>query len=257
MGLLQGGMTIGGIGGPFIGGVLSTQFGMRNSFYIAGVALAIITVLIFFYCKEGKHEPIKEKKPFFDFSVLKSPAIMQMLIGSAVIYAALFSLQPIFPLYIAELQGSMDNITLVAGTVFSISGISVMIASPLLGAAGQKFGFMKVLLICLVLSAAVIALQVVPDSVEGLTFWRFLGGFAVAGLIPTVNAILSQVCPPEEKGQIYGFNFLTGHVGMALGPLIAAWAAGVYGYAFVIAASGLILLPYAAWLILCNRKAIK
>ena len=118
MGLLQGGMTIGGIGGPFIGGVLSTQFGMRNSFYIAGVALAIITVLIFFYCKEGKHEPIKEKKPFFDFSVLKSPAIMQMLIGSAVIYAALFSLQPIFPLYIAELQGSMDNITLVAGTVF-------------------------------------------------------------------------------------------------------------------------------------------
>ena len=256
MGLLQGGMTIGGIGGPFIGGVLSTQFGMRNSFYIAGVALAIITVLIFFYCKEGKHEPIKEKKPFFDFSVLKSPAIMQMLIGSAVIYAALFSLQPIFPLYIAELQGSMDNITLVAGTVFSISGISVMIASPLLGAAGQKFGFMKVLLICLVLSAAVIALQVVPDSVEGLTFWRFLGGFAVAGLIPTVNAILSQVCPPEEKGQIYGFNFLTGHVGMALGPLIAAWAAGVCGYAFVIAASGLILLPYAAWLILCNRKAI-
>ncbi len=65
---------------------------MRNSFYIAGVALAIITVLIFlFTVKKEKHEPIKEKKPFFDFSVLKSPAIMQMLIGSAVIYAALFS----------------------------------------------------------------------------------------------------------------------------------------------------------------------
>ena len=51
--------------------------------------------------KKENYEPIKEKKPFFDFSVLKSPAIMQMLIGSAVIYAALFSLQPIFPLYIA------------------------------------------------------------------------------------------------------------------------------------------------------------
>ena len=58
MGLLQGGMTIGGIGGPFIGGVLSTEFGMRNSFYIAGIALAIITVLIFFYCKEGKHDEL-------------------------------------------------------------------------------------------------------------------------------------------------------------------------------------------------------
>lgn len=255
MGLLQGGMTIGGIGGPFIGGVLSAQFGMRNSFYIAGVALAVITVLIFIYCKEGKHEPSKEKKPFFDFSVLKSPAIMQMLIGSAVIYAALFSLQPIFPLYLAELQGSMENITVVAGTVFSISGISVMIASPLLGAAGQKYGFMKVLLVCLVLSAGLIALQVVPNSVEGLTIWRFIGGFAVAGLIPTVNAILSEVCPPEEKGQIYGFNFLTGHVGMALGPLIAAWAAGICGYTAVIAASGLILLPYAVWLAMSNKKS--
>lgn len=257
MGLLQGGMTIGGIGGPFIGGVLSEYFGMRNSFYLAGIALALVTVLILFFCQEKKTIHRKETKrgPFFDFSVIRRPEILQLLVCSCVIYASLFSLQPIFPLYLAELQGNMDNIMLVAGTVFSISGISVMIASPLLGAWGQKFGFLKVLLFCLVGSGVMIAFQIIPKTVEGLTICRFLGGFVVAGLIPLTNSLLSQVCPEEEKGQIFGFNFLTGHLGMAGGPLIAAWAAGWLGYEAVIAGSGLILLPYAFYLYLKSKSS--
>ena len=68
-----------------------------------------------------------------------------MLIACAVIHASLFSAQPILPLYIAQLQGSMDNIMMLSGTIFSVCAISIMIASPILGAAGQKFGFLKVL----------------------------------------------------------------------------------------------------------------
>lgn len=250
MGLLQGGMTIGGIAGPFIGGVLSQEFGMRNSFYIAGVALALVSVLIGIFTSEGKHEPAKtgERRKLFDFQVILSPAILQMLIASMIVYAALFSLQPIFPLYLAQLQGSMDNITFVAGIVFSISGVPIMLASPLLGNLGQKIGFMKVLLVCLVLSTISICGQVIPRSVEGLTIFRFFGGFAIAGLIPTINSILSVKCPADKKGEVFGFNFLTGHVGMALGPLVAAWCAGWVGYEAVIAASGLILLPIAGYL---------
>lgn len=248
MGLLQGGMTIGGIAGPFIGGALAEQFGMRQSFFIATAAMSIITLLILIFVKEAPHPKSTAKGFHFDWAVLRRPPILRMLVAAAVIYAALYSPQPILPLYLVELQKSMDSIMIVAGTVFSLCGIPVMIASPLLGIAGQKFGFNRVLLICTIASAILITLQVAPSTVAGFAVVRIIGGFAVAGPIPMMNAILSEACPPDKKGEVYGFNFLTGHVGMAIGPLLAGAVAGFIGYGWVIALSGLILLPLAAYL---------
>ena len=244
MGLLQGGMTVGAVLGPFIGGFLSETVGMRESFYVAASALGIISILIGFCIKEKPRMVSESKsKTWFDFEVLKQPMIWRMLLISVVIYASLFSTQPLMPLYLAQLQGSMDNIALLTGMIFSICAISIMIASPLLGMAGQKYGFVKVLGICLFLSGLLISAQVLGNTPSELGIWRFVAGFSIAGMIPTVNSILSVESPPDKKGEVFGFNFLTGHVGMALGPVAAGVLAGWFGYAWVIAASGLILLP--------------
>lgn len=255
MGLMQGGMTVGAIAGPFFGGVLADYFGMRPSFFVAGIALALVTLMVVFFVKEPPHKP-QPKTKFFDITVLKDPVILRILFCSVVIYAAMFSIQPILPLYLADLNGSMDNIMVVAGTVFSICGISIMIAAPLIGMAGQKFGFSKVLIWCLVASGLLIMLQLIADTVEGFTFVRFLSGFAVAGLIPTVNSLLSTHTKEEDRGKIFGWNFLFGHVGMAGGPMLAGALAGFCGYAWVIGLSGFILLPLAVFLIffIRNRK---
>lgn len=255
MGLLQGGMTVGGIAGPFIGGALADQFGMRQSFFIATAALTIITLLILVCVKEAPHPKSTAKGLHFDWAVLRKPQIFRILIAAAVIYAALYSPQPILPLYLVELQHSMDNIMIVAGTIFSLCGIPVMIASPLLGMAGQRFGFNRILLICTVSSGILISLQILPTTVTGFAIVRIIGGFAVAGLIPMMNAILSEACPPDKKGEVYGFNFLTGHVGMALGPLLAGAFASYIGYGWVLALSGLILLPLAVYLYLGNKNS--
>ena len=77
-------------------------------------------------------------------------------------------------------------------------------------------------------------------------FWEF--GFAIAGLIPLVNSIISTECPPDKKGEVFGFNFLTGHAGMALGPFAAGALSGWFGYQAVIVASGLILFPLIIYL---------
>ena len=62
-------------------------------------------------------------------------------------------LQPVLPLYVGELQGSMDRIVLVSGILFSIVGVSGVIASPLWGVAGQKWGYRPVLYLALAGSA--------------------------------------------------------------------------------------------------------
>lgn len=248
MGLMQGGMTVGAVVGPFVGGVLADYFGMRESFFVASVALGLISLLIGFCIKEKPRTIKVTSRNWFDWSVIRQPAIFKMLMACAVIHASLFSAQPILPLYIAQLQGSMDNIMMLSGTIFSVCAISIMIASPILGAAGQKFGFLKVLSCSLFFAGLLISAQVLGRTPFEFGVWRFITGFAIAGLIPLVNSIISTECPPDKKGEVFGFNFLTGHAGMALGPFAAGALSGWFGYQAVIVASGLILFPLIIYL---------
>lgn len=254
MGLMQGGMTVGAVVGPFVGGVLADYFGMRESFFVASIALGLISLLIGFCIKEKPRTVKVTSRNWFDWSVLSQPAIFKMLIACAVIHASLFSAQPILPLYIAQLQGSMDNIMMLSGTIFSVCAISIMIASPILGAAGQKFGFLKVLSCSLFFAGLLISAQVLGRTPFEFGVWRFIAGFAIAGLIPLVNSIISTECPPDKKGEVFGFNFLTGHAGMALGPFAAGALSGWFGYQAVIVASGLILFPLIAYLNYGGKK---
>lgn len=248
MGLMQGGMTVGAVVGPFVGGVLADYFGMRESFFVASVALGLISLLIGFCIKEKPRTIKVTSRNWFDWSVIRQPAIFKMLMACAVIHASLFSAQPILPLYIAQLQGSMGNIMMLSGTIFSVCAISIMIASPILGAAGQKFGFLKVLSCSLFFAGLLISAQVLGRTPFEFGVWRFIAGFAIAGLIPLVNSIISTECPPDKKGEVFGFNFLTGHAGMALGPFAAGALSGWFGYQAVIVASGLILFPLIIYL---------
>lgn len=248
MGLMQGGMTVGAVVGPFVGGVLADYFGMRESFFVASVALGLISLLIGFCIKEKPRTIKVTSRNWFDWSVIRQPAIFKMLMACAVIHASLFSAQPILPLYIAQLQGSMDNIMMLSGTIFSVCAISIMIASPILGAAGQKFGFLKVLSCSLFFAGLLISAQVLGRTPFEFGVWRFIAGFAIAGLIPLVNSIISTECPPDKKGEVFGFNFITGHAGMALGPFAAGALSGWFGYQAVIVASGLILFPLIIYL---------
>lgn len=254
MGLMQGGMTVGAVVGPFVGGVLADYFGMRESFFVASVALGLISLLIGFCIKEKPRTVKVTSRNWFDWSVLRQPAIFKMLIACAVIHASLFSAQPILPLYIAQLQGSMDNIMMLSGTIFSVCAISIMIASPILGAAGQRFGFLKVLSCSLFFAGLLISAQVLGRTPFEFGVWRFIAGFAIAGLIPLVNSIISTECPPDKKGEVFGFNFLTGHAGMALGPFSAGALSGWFGYQAVIVASGLILFPLIVYLNYGRKK---
>lgn len=254
MGLMQGGMTVGAVVGPFVGGVMADYFGMRESFFVASVALGLISLLIGFCIKEKPRTVKVTSRNWFDWSVLRQPAIFKMLIACAVIHASLFSAQPILPLYIAQLQGSMDNIMMLSGTIFSVCAISIMIASPILGAAGQRFGFLKVLSCSLFFAGLLISAQVLGRTPFEFGVWRFIAGFAIAGLIPLVNSIISTECPPDKKGEVFGFNFLTGHAGMALGPFAAGALSGWFGYQAVIVALGLILFPLIVYLNYGRKK---
>jgi DHA1 family multidrug resistance protein-like MFS transporter len=251
MGVMQGGMTAGGVLGPLFGGLLAEVFGMRSTFFIAGASLFTITMMILFYVKEAPRPATAEaKKPvkIWDFSLLKVPAIKRMLLCAGVAQISILLTQPILPLYIAQLQGSMDQIVLISGIVFSICGISGVIASPPWGILGQQWGYRPVLYLTLLGSGIFNIIQAFPDTLTGFTVWRFIGGITFAGIFPAINAVLTISTDAGDKGRVFGLSYLAQQMGSMMGPLVGSALAAFFSYQAVIAASGIVLIPMAVYL---------
>ena len=208
MGIMQGGMTAGGVLGPFFGGALAELFSMRMTFFIGGAALAVITLLILFFIHEP---PRKEQKKAAaareKTSLLKIPVVQRMLLCAGVVQLTILLQQPVMPMYIGELQGSMDRIVFVTGIVFSVVGVSGVIASPLWGVIGQKWGYRPALYTALAGTACFGMIQAIPDTLVPFAVWRFIGGLTFAGIFPAINAVLTMSTPPEDRGRIFGLSY--------------------------------------------------
>ena len=252
MGVMQGGMTAGGVLGPLFGGLLADQFGMRMAFFIAAAALFLITLALLFFVKEEPRKPDSNAKPvkIWDFSLCKIPAVKRMLICAGVVQLTILMQQPIMPLYVAELQGSMERIVLISGIVFSVTGISGVLASPIWGILGQNWGYRPVLYLSLLGAGLFGIVQVFPNSLEWFTIWRFVGGLAFAGIFPAINAVLTVSTNANDKGRVFGLSYLAQQLGAVMGPIVGGAMTAYFSYKFIIGMSGFICLPLVLYLFL-------
>lgn len=249
MGIMQGAMTAGGVIGPFCGGALAELFSMRMTFFIGGAALFVIAILILLFIDEPVRKPGEKKAQSREkTNLLAIPVIRRMLLCAGVVQLTILLQQPIMPMYIGELQGSMDRIVFVTGVVFSVVGISGVIASPLWGIIGQKWGYRPALYTALVGTAVFGMIQAIPDTLVPFAAWRFVGGLTFAGIFPAINAVLTMSTAPEDRGRIFGLSYAAQQAGSVIGPLIGGGMAMVFPLKSVIFLGGFILLPLAVFL---------
>lgn len=255
LGIMQGAMTAGGVLGPLCGGVLAEAFGMRMTFFLGAAALFVIVVLLVLWVKEPPRKEVKKSDPARPkTNLLRVPVIQRMLLCAGVVQLTILIQQPILPMYIGELQGSMDKIVLVSGLLFSIVGISGVIASPVWGILGQRWGYRPALYSALLGTAVFGMIQAIPDDLTAFGIWRFIGGLTFAGIFPAINAVLTMSTEPEDRGRIFGLSYSAQQIGSVIGPLVGG-GIGMYMPLWVVVfVSGFILLPLVIFLYLCRPK---
>ena len=162
--------------------------------------------------------------------------------------------QPVLPLYIAELQGSMDNIVLVSGIVFSVVGISGVVAAPLWGRAGTNIGYRWALYLALFGSGIFGIVQAIPDTITPFVSWRFVGGIFFAGIFPAINALFAENTLPNERGRVYGLSYAFQQIGSVAGPILGGLMATYWGNSIVVMAHGAVLILLVAVLYALRPK---
>lgn len=258
LGLMQGGMTAGGVFGPLIGGLLAEFFGMRASFYFAGAALGLIALGLVFFIKGGEQKKINatvdKKKDGGSLKLLKVPVIQRMLFAAGVVQLAVMLVQPVLPLYIAELQGSMDNIVMVSGIVFSVVGISGVFAAPIWGRLGTNIGYRWALYVALFGGGVFGVIQAIPGDITPFVIWRFVGGIFFAGIFPAINALLAENTLPNERGRVYGLSYAAQQIGSVCGPIFGGLMATYWTNAIVVMAHGFVMILLVILLYLKRPK---
>ena len=252
MGTLQSGGTAGAILGPFIGGLMADNFGFRPIFYITGTLLFLASVITWLLVHEkfdraaaAKKDQVSVLKGFRELMLIRQLPVL--LTVTFLIQFAMLSPMPLIPLYVQHLHGTSENLAFYAGFVGSVTGISNMICSPLLGRLSDRIGATRILLVCLAGSAVMTIPQAFANSVGMLLVFRFLLGCFMGGLIPTVNALVRKYTPDGKESRAFGFNTSALSLGNMMGPVVGGVLSGWIGIEGLFILAGVLLFLTCAW----------
>ncbi|EQM52587.1 multidrug transporter [Lactiplantibacillus plantarum EGD-AQ4] len=240
------GAVSGQLFGPVIGGFLAQLFSIRNTFFItAGLLLVAFLLSLFFvqeHFKPVEHHrnPGESRNPLAAFQ--NPRLIIMMLCSTAIVQFGNASIAPIISLYVRELMHYKGPITVVAGIIAALPGISNIFSAPRLGRYGDRHGSGKVLLFGYIFAVIMYFPQGIVTSVVALGILRFAIGISDGALYPEIQTVLTKNTPVNLTSTIFSYNQSFQAIGNMLGALLGGLVAGWFNYNAVFIMTALLLL---------------
>jgi MFS transporter, DHA1 family, multidrug resistance protein len=259
MGLLQTSAYIGISGGPVLGGIIAQVVGIRGTFFVAGAMLAIAGVFVWQFVHEHFPPPAAvQRRGFFQTlgRGLRSPTLMPLMVTLLLVQLASAIVLPILPLYVERLSGPTDPVKLYAGLAFGATAVFSAMAAISYGRLVDRSGYRRILIFGCFGAAAFFLPQAFAQNVGQFLLLRAGLGIFFGVLIPTTNAIVALVTPPDLRGSAYGLTSGGTAVGNAIGPLLGATIAATYGYSSVFIAPATVLALLGLWVVARVREPV-
>ncbi|WP_378956249.1 multidrug efflux MFS transporter [Pelosinus sp. sgz500959] len=249
LGTLSTAPIAGSLLGPLIGGYIAETLGLQNVFFITGTLMLVAFITTAFLVKESftrQDKKVLSAKETWNIIPNKGLTII-MFVTSFVLAVALYSVEPIITVYVAELSSNTNHVAMLAGMAFSASGLANIIAAPILGKLSDRIGPQKVMLAALVAAGLIFIPQAFVKNFWQLMVLRFLLGIAMAGLIPSVNVLVKKITPDSLTGRVFGFNMSAQYLGVFGGSILGGQVAAYWGIKYIFFITSTLLLINAVW----------
>ncbi len=156
---------------------------------------------------------------------------------------------PVLPLYARQLGAGPELIGLVAGAS-TLTGIVLKLPA---GAISDAIGRRAVLFAAAAVFALMPLAYPLVTSLAALVLVRLIHGSATALFGPTASASLSDLAPPDARGQWLGTYAAIQGSGQAAGPVVGGWLLASRGFTPTFLTAGAIGL--VAWGLLARGAA--
>lgn len=226
MGLMQTGQWAGISVGPIVGGFLEYLVGIRMSFLVTGVLLAIGGVLVVFGVREEFTPPPRSRRlvghMFAQWrEVLRAPGVSVAYLLRFTAWLGRTMIMPYLPLFIATLTLRTELASIYTGIAIGAASLAGTISGVALGRLGDRVGHKRVLVASAVATALFYAPMALVTGVWQLVVLNVVVGFAVGGVLPAVSAMLARFTDPAMAGSVYGLDNSVGAASRAVAPLLA------------------------------------
>ncbi|AFY71588.1 major facilitator superfamily MFS_1 [Thalassoporum mexicanum PCC 7367] len=174
-----------------------------------------------------------------------SPEIRKNLVviflAGVLFWTSMASQLPTIPLYVRSIGGTPEQV----GTVMGAFAIGLLTFRSWMGKFADQNGRRRVVQLGLLVAAIVPVFYAMLPPLPIMFGLRAIHGVCIAAFTTGVSALISDLAPPQHRGEIIGYMTLVNPLGLSLGPLLSIWIGAEYGYrgifiaAAILAATGL------------------
>ncbi|BCK01542.1 multidrug efflux MFS transporter [Anaerocolumna chitinilytica] len=260
LGTLSTASVAGSLLGPTIGGFIEDRIGLQPVFFITGSLMLLAFLTTLFFVKENfKRDEKKQQLSFKEIwnSIPEKRLTIVLSVTFFIITFGLYTIEPIVTVYVGKLNGGAGHVALIAGLVFSASGLANVIAAPQLGKLSDKIGVHKVILFALIAAGIIYIPQAFVSNPWQLMGLRFLLGLTLGGLNPSVNTLIKKITPSHLTGRIFGITISAGYLGVFLGAVLGGQISAAFGIRHVFYITSALLLLNAVWVYFNVYKRLK
>jgi DHA1 family multidrug resistance protein-like MFS transporter len=260
LGILQSSTAAGMVLGPSVGGLLADTIGYREIFFITAGLCAIGGVVVLARVEEHTIERTDGKK----YTILENYRFVYhhrqlRVVGLSLVIAqaAVLMIEPVFALFVETFRTGSEYLATVAGAIFSIAGVFMVISAPWWGRRNDRLGHRRNLTLALGGVSAAYAGHVIVANLVQLGILRAFLGFVRGGVLPALYSLASFHAPVERRGAVMAIASSFTLLGNTIGPLIGGFVAGHLGISasFIAASITLLLLTLFVWNSLRDQAA--
>jgi DHA1 family multidrug resistance protein-like MFS transporter len=259
LGVLSTATSSGNMLGYLSGGVIVHYFGYTEAFFTCGGIYLASALLVQFFAKDDfsvKLAKKKREKSKYKFKEVATPAVLWLLVLFLCFGIANRLVQPYMALLVEKIHG-FQGAAFYTGIVSAASSAGGFLSGLCIGWLCDRLAPRKLLLPILISGAAFTGAMALSVNVEMLLVTRFLAAFAVSGIQPVLQLLLTRITAPELRGTYFGWsgsiNTAGGIVCSFLGGGVA-WLTGVRGVYITSALILLLMLPLMVPTFLAMKK---
>ena len=252
LGLMQTAVFSGSSFGPLLGGITADLIGYRLSFLVTGGFLGLAGVLVLFFVTERFEKPAASPSGGRAivggmFAPLGNRMILAMVVTLCLLSLGTMAISPLLTIFVEQLSHSETSVASLAGAAFGITGLANALAAIAFGRLADRVGRRRILIGCALAAGVFTILPAFVQTPLQLILVRGLYGIAAGGMLPTANALIAEVTPPESRGAVYGLTSAASSLGSAIGPFAGAALAAFMSIRVVFVCTAGVLFFIAAW----------
>lgn len=228
IGYVTGGISIGLIIGPTVGGILYDAFGFAAAFYVSAAMafVAVLLVLLIMPETRGGVDANTHQHKIDWFGLLRNPPRPLFALGLLlwIDFSWVFAWVATEPATLSYLYGNHNYTATMFGVVVGVYGAATALGELGAGGLSDRYGRFVIIAIGFLVHAAwYVGIDQAP-AYTSMVIASVISGLGAGLVTPALGAAYIDITTPDQRGQVAALKEMIISLGGMVGPLVAVVA---------------------------------